>query len=78
MLEDSPQRSDMMGASGGLFLLQETYNLNLTKFADGILEIPGSTSGETMLAETRLQHIDMEVRGYQRSFDPPDHVQSTK
>ena len=31
---------DLIGASGGLFLLQETYNFNLTEFAMGKIKIP--------------------------------------
>ena len=58
----------MIGASGGLFLLQETYNFNLTEFAMGRIRIPeaqvreqGGT--EYYVEDSPLTTHDLEILG---------------
>lgn len=52
-----PTRADWLGASNGIFLLQEHYNLNITKLSDGFIENNGNIieSNHAIGAEELLQ-----------------------
>ena len=41
-----PGTEDWMGAANGIFLLQEHYDLNITKLAAGVIEFEGKQAGE--------------------------------
>lgn len=57
LLTDLPDPAQVEGAANGIFLLHETYNLNLTKFAEGELEVPGSTAGEVVSGVHKVQYV---------------------
>ena len=40
-----PGTEDWMGAANGIFLLQEHYDLNITKLAAGVIEFEGEQAG---------------------------------
>ena len=40
-----PTAEDWMGAANGIFLLQEHYDLNITKLAAGVIEFEGEQVG---------------------------------
>jgi len=52
-----PTKSDWVGAANGIFLLQEHYNLNITKLSEGLIENDGDIikSYHTIDAEELLQ-----------------------
>merc|ERR1711892_198490 len=52
-----PSKSDWLGAANGIFLLQEHYNLNITKLSDGLIENDGDIiiSHHAIGAEELLQ-----------------------
>ncbi len=65
LFDDLPKQSDLEGAAGGLFLLHETYNLDLKKFSQGKVEIPGDTGKEkTVISfDAKLDAADLELIG---------------
>ncbi len=73
---------DLEGASNGLFLLQETYNFNITEFATGKLKIPEAQvrergGGPTYVEDSSLRAHDLEILAkiafnkdhYHRAYD---------
>ena len=52
-----PSKPDWLGAANGIFLLQEHYNLNITKLSEGLIENDGDIlkSHHTIGAEELLQ-----------------------
>ena len=44
-----PGTEDWMGAANGIFLLQEHYDLNITKLAAGVIEFEGKQAGEMII-----------------------------
>ena len=42
MAESFPTASDVRGAFDGIFLLHETYEMDLRKFSRGLVEVPGT------------------------------------
>ena len=54
----------LLGASNGLFLLQETYNLDIKQIARGIVEMPAATKAEVRSIQSLepLSPNDLEVK----------------
>ena len=53
-----PRHEDWVGAANGIFLLQEHYDLNVTKLAAGVIEFAGSeTESEHQLEAEELYQI---------------------
>ena len=45
LTQSFPKAEDWMGAANGIFLLQEHYDLNITKLAAGVIEFEGEQAG---------------------------------
>ncbi len=58
-----PTQEDLQGAAAGIFLLHETYNLNLKRLAEGELEVPGSGGKEFIPSASKLDSQDLEILG---------------
>lgn len=53
-MESFPGESELEGALNGIFLLHETYDLNLTAFSLGQVEIPGQP-GEILQSDHQVR-----------------------
>ncbi|XP_071746654.1 prolyl 4-hydroxylase subunit alpha-2 [Lepeophtheirus salmonis] len=62
LLSGLPNSGDIEGAANGLFLLQETYNLDIDLFAKGVISINGEIKGE-MENNAALNGSDMSLMG---------------
>ena len=49
LLAGLPGQPEIEGAANGLFLLQETYRLNVSEFSGGTARLPGSSHAHTAL-----------------------------
>jgi len=61
LLKNMPQQMDIEGAANGIFLLQEIYNLDMKKFSEGILEVPGKLGEEITDQSAILNAVDCEM-----------------
>ena len=59
MTESFPVASDVHGALSGIFLLHETYEMDLKKFSRGLVEVPGSDGRREVAGEIALTDQDL-------------------
>lgn len=59
MKESFPVASDVHGAFNGIFLLHETYEMDLKKFSRGLVEVPGSGGKREVAGEIALTDKDL-------------------
>jgi len=70
LLDQLPEQKEMEGAAQGIFLLQETYDLNLAKLTKGLISVP-LLSPSLFHAKEGLESRDTEFLGkvaYNRGF----------
>ena len=51
--------ADVHGAFNGIFLLHETYEMDLKKFSRGLVEVPGSDGKREIAGEIALADKDL-------------------
>ncbi|XP_059097158.1 prolyl 4-hydroxylase subunit alpha-2-like isoform X2 [Tigriopus californicus] len=61
LIEHVPKVSDLEGATNGIFLLQETYDLDMKEFALGRIRDP--QTGEMIEGQKQLSAFDLELLG---------------
>ena len=66
MAESFPTPSDVRGAFDGIFLLHETYEMDLRKFSRGLVEVPGTGERRQEVAG----EISLTVKDLGRGSDP--------
>ena len=59
MTESFPVAGDVQGAFNGIFLLHETYEMDLKKFSRGLVEVPGSDGKREVAGEISLTDKDL-------------------
>ena len=59
MKEAFPVANDVQGAFSGIFLLHETYEMDLKKLSRGLVEVPGSDGMKEVAGEIAMTDKDL-------------------